>query len=387
MSYLTDSVNEYADKSRADLSCVPLDELPIQQVLYFDAPLDNQAVSYLQAIALRHGHQLSSNCARQLYASTAGDEGVQWTTSRLCTPASGPLHPATMLASVDKSRGAAKGVSLDLRHAIMQLQFLCLSEEWDDEQGKASFDTQGMLREQIEKAEHRSYGDATFSQPFERACEVSKEWSCLLSSKTLTLTPLSSDPTQVLEPDEYANSGNDVQGQGSVLLYKPKVKMEAIILPSVSAEERYLEALGPCSSKLDCMVQFDLERQRASSRVDELLTALFVHPSSRVPSWESVIDYSPLIGNMIQADDQDEAAHQARMTQLLKEAQNGSIDTAGSSLLKMGIRPSRHATRLLLQRGSDGLLAVSRREADFSRWILVDKHLFEAARESRLSAV
>ena len=333
---------------------------------------------YLQAMASKHGVQLSTSHAHQLYASTSGDAGTQWETSRLAVPASGPLHPSTMLASVDKHKGRGDAPALDLRQAVMQLQFASvLSENGELSGGQADSAIRGM-RAAIESAERRSFVDAVFCAPFERSSEVREELTSLHMRSPLTCTP-----DQVLEPDEYASCIDDVQGQGTILLFKPRLRMEAIALPTQRAEEQYREALVSHCAPSDELARFDEERQRASHRLDALLKALFVNPSSRVPSWESVVDYGPMIGNMIQADDEDEAAHQARLT-LLLEAQTGSLDTASSSLLKMGIRPSRTTTRLLLQRGSDGLIALGKRESDFSRWILIDSFLIQQARNSRL---
>lgn len=196
------------------------------------------------------------------------------------------------------------------------------------------------------------------------------------------------NPFQILESDSYLSSVSDVH-DGTVLLFKPRVKMEAITLPSVGREEEYEEILLRCDPDLHSFLEgYDKSRLKESSRVNELLDRIYINLSSRVPSWESVVDYSPLVGNMIKADDDEEAAHDLRITQILKEAQphqnQDKWESASASLLKMGIRPSRQSARVLLEKGSDGLLALGKREADFARWILVDEHILKAARQSRL---
>jgi hypothetical protein len=334
---------------------------------------------------------------------------LRWDASRLSIPASGPLHSSTIFTSVDKMcRGA--GPSFDFRQAIMQLQFLCqrtcgesrnnigqtswLRDSVDDALGKEAAITQShvSLRAAKSAAERRSFCDANLNRPFDRACEVSV-LSCTIGALPCQqLTPLSLR-LQILEPDGYASTHDDVVVQGTVLLFKPRVRLEAIVQPIVGREHEYREALLGRSDQVASTLEeegLDVKRLQESSRVDVMLRSLFVNPSSRMPCWEGVVDYAPMIGNMIQADDEEEAAHNGRLTSILQEArdhhhQNGWESEGASSLLEtMGIRPSRHSTRLLLERGSNGLLALGKREADFQRWICLDREIYEAARQRRL---
>jgi hypothetical protein len=325
------------------------------------------------------GHLLSRELTQQLYRRTAGDAKLQWDSSRLCVPSSGPLHPYTLLHNVEKSIGNVS--STDLRQAIMQLQFYCQRQVYlsGGAEGQIIWmqnsvpdvpkacSTRGAkfsksLRKCVEGAELESYCDAILNRPFDRQCEI-------------------------IEPDQYHNSSNDVQGQGSIMLFKPRVKMETVTLASLGREEEILRSLLGDEESKD-FDSFDERRLTASIRLNDLLNSVNVS-CGRVPSWESVVDYGSLISNMIQADDDEEAAHNARVTVLLQEAQQEqgtpNYESASRSLLKMGIRPSRHSTKLLLERGHDGLLALGKREADYSRWILVDRQILDAARRNRFT--
>ncbi|UZJ55337.1 hypothetical protein CBS101457_004657 [Exobasidium rhododendri] len=366
-----------------DLSCIPLEELPIQDVLVFESPSAAQTIPFLQTMALCQGHLLSPDPLEQLYNTTRGSPRSRWDVSRLIIPSDGPLHPSTVLTSVDKKSRCGES-SPDLRQAIMQLQFYCQREPshskdkqqrklWmrdtlDDtlKPGEKSTEVDLSIRDMIVTAERRSFCDAYLNSPFDRACEI-------------------------LEPDGYASSHDDVQGQGTVLLFKARVRLEALVHPSMGPEWDYQEALLSKTDSINStLVDMDKKRIQESARIDALLTSIFINPTSKVPSWESVVDYAPMVGNMIFADDEEEAAYNARIDFILQEAQQEQVDgdwswKSASLLQKIGIRPSRHSTRLLLEKGSDGLLALGKREADFHRWILVDEEKLEAARQNRLT--
>lgn len=143
-------------------------------------------------MGLCHGHMLSGDSLTRLYDGTKGDADLQWGLSRLSVPGSGPIHPSTLLTGVDKSQG--RDSSLDLRQAVMQLQYLCqrrLENMTKEEQARFVLNTldDGLegdqesqdkmkhkphtLREATIFGERRSYCDAYLSRPFDRACEVS----------------------------------------------------------------------------------------------------------------------------------------------------------------------------------------------------------------------
>lgn len=139
-------------------------------------------------MALCQGHLLSSEPVRHLYNGTMGDAQLQWECGRLSIPASGPLHPSTVLTSVEKSQ--RESTSLDLRQAIMQLQYLCQQRVdgssggveqvvWledtivDVQEPEPIFEDYNVaFKEEIAISERRSYVDAILSRPFDRACEV-----------------------------------------------------------------------------------------------------------------------------------------------------------------------------------------------------------------------
>lgn len=291
---------------------------------------------------------------------------------------------------------AAPEETYDLRQSIMQLHFSCHDERYSqkDELTADLRRTNGAgppetprMRSLITQAEHRSFADAHLTRPHDRAVEM-------------------------LEADQYQPSADDVQhGPGSVLLSKPLPAGDAQVLPMYGREEDFQQALMNDGSLLldrsidgaddkDNEDSIAYERRAGCSRqIDALLTALMVPSTSRIPRLEAVLDYAPLVRNMVRMDDAEEAAHEARIQAAILEVQaagsrvdmgddvqaTSAYQRASASLAKLGIRPSRHTTKMLLQRGGNGLLELTRRETDFCRWLLLDVALLDAVRCSRLS--
>lgn len=104
---------------------MPLDQLPIQEVLRFDPPSADIAVPYLQLVALAEGHALSKSSVEQLYSSTgclnAGADSL------LPPSSDGPLHPKIELCTTERksSLGPTLGATYDLRCAINHLHYWC----------------------------------------------------------------------------------------------------------------------------------------------------------------------------------------------------------------------------------------------------------------------
>lgn len=167
-----------------DISCIPQTTFPIQAILTYEAPKEDEAIAYLQLIAACQGHLLQRGPVQDLYRSTTGIAKDQCKTSQFTIPASGPLHLESSLTSLDKEQSTES--SPDLRQAIMQLQYLCQrgsrknsgevfqTDTIDDvtpakTESKTSRDS---FKEEIRRTERRSYCDALLEQPFERASEV-----------------------------------------------------------------------------------------------------------------------------------------------------------------------------------------------------------------------
>lgn len=122
MSWVPDGSSASAhDQHHADLSLLPLSELPIQTVLHFQAPLPALAVPYLQLVALAEGHMLDADEVENLYVATAAAEAA----APSYLPCDGPLHPDTSFANPDRASGDSGQVTYDLRHAIAQLSVWC----------------------------------------------------------------------------------------------------------------------------------------------------------------------------------------------------------------------------------------------------------------------
>lgn len=167
--------------------------------------------------------------------------------------------------------------------------------------------------------------------------------------------------------------------------------MEVTQLAMYGREEAYHHALlGRHDSAREA--DYDQRRWRESLRVTQLMDSLMLSEWFRMPSWISVVEFAPIVANMMQIDDDEQATYHARLSKTLNEIQdnfnaNGrqSLDSASNSLLQMGIRPSRHTMRILLERNGDGSLALSRTEIAPPRWFELDRDVLKAVRETRLA--
>lgn len=198
-----------------------------------------------------------------------------------------------------------------------------------------------------------------------------------------------------MEPDEYESDNiNNVQVQGAIILPKARVKLEVTTLASLSREDEFIQALlGIEDEFFFDRHLYDRLRHRESSRIDTLMRRLcpgdfYLNLSPHC----SVIETAPMIGNMVEVDDDEQATYQTRLTQVLGDIQqnlseNGKegLDSASKSLLQIGIRPSRHTLRILLERGGDGSLALSKREIAPCRWIQLDNDMLSDIRHNRLA--
>lgn len=197
---------------------------------------------------------------------------------------------------------------------------------------------------------------------------------------------------QILEPDEYESDNiNNVQVQGPTILPKARVKMEVTTLASSSREEDFIEALlGNDDISLFDHGTYNQLRFMESERIINLMKRLSPGDFNLSLS-HSLIETAPVIGNMVKVDDDEQATHQTRLSQALGEIhqnlrENGKdgLDFASKSLMQMGIRPSRHVLRILLERGGDGTLALSKREVAPYRWIQLDDNILQDIRDHRL---
>lgn len=127
-------------------------------------------------MASSDGHHLPNGLEQRLYQSTIGEQTAQDNLLQWTLPTSGPVNHGTSLSSVDKATGTKS--SLDLRQAIMQLQYFCKGDLTDGSAFESSSlatrsRQSGHLRTAIDDAELRSFCDAVLIRPFERASEVS----------------------------------------------------------------------------------------------------------------------------------------------------------------------------------------------------------------------
>lgn len=174
-------------------------------------------------------------------------------------------------------------------------------------------------------------------------------------------------------------------------LYKPRPRGDQVALPEYGREHEYRAALGnvPSGERARDTSHYQRRRLETSSAIDTVLAKLSIIPQSRIPSSEAVSDYAPLIYRMVHIDDDEEAAHRAHFDQVLEEARKlragpstdeAAWTAASAGLARMGIRPSRQSSRLLLQRDDEGQLQLGLRESDFSRWLLLDDEMLSHAR-------
>lgn len=150
----------------ADLSTIPLDDLPLQAILRFAMPASHIAVPYLQLVALYEGHQISAPLVADMYTNRAGAIEDLERDEELLIADKGPLHPRL---SVN-----VHGSKLDLRQALLQLQFACEGAiTRSDPTRPLTAPSSNALRPCIAASEHRSSADAILARPHSRALEVS----------------------------------------------------------------------------------------------------------------------------------------------------------------------------------------------------------------------
>jgi hypothetical protein len=167
--------------------------------------------------------------------------------------------------------------------------------------------------------------------------------------------------------------------------------MEVTELAMYGREEAYHHALLDHQDLLS-ELDYDQCRWDESQRVEKLMDSLMLSEWFRMPPWVPVVDFAPLVANMMQVDDDEQETYQARLSKTLNDIQDNfnasgkqSLDSASNSLMQMGIRPSRHTMRILLERNGDGSLALSRTEIAPPRWFELDRDVMQAARDSRLA--
>lgn len=170
--------------------------------------------------------------------------------------------------------------------------------------------------------------------------------------------------------------------------------METSTLAEYGREEEYQSALIGEGALHPPIKSHTRKRVEYSALLLNLMKKLHVSAHHQVPSLAIVTDYAPIVDNMIKVDDVEQQAYQTHLLQAVQEVNSNrqspneddtdSLKTARFSLLQMGIRPSRQSTRMLLERGSDGLLALARKESAPCRWITLEEDLLDKIRQNRI---
>jgi hypothetical protein len=353
-----------------DLGAIPLADLPVQRVLHFKAAALQDAVRYIQLVADEHGVTVGSATAGLLYDDKPRlSEHVHHDEDLRVQPHS-TLHANTVLGYSLEDR-------CDLRQSLMQLQFLCAlpnqvktlyQDTVQDAELKCS------LLKPIQAAECRSAGDVISTRSHARSAEA-------------------------LEPDQYGSSSDDVQLPATALR-KNTPNGNEIALADYGREGEFADALmlPQCGTdqELGSRISYHQRRLQISKAIDGLCDELEMPLQLRPPSVaEATWDYMGVIHKMVKFDDAEESAHKFHVAQLLDEARkvqqasvtesNGiggsTMATAAASLARIGIRPSRQSSRLLLQRDENGILQLGRKEADFFRYISLADDLLAEARQ------
>ncbi|KAK0544478.1 hypothetical protein OC845_005577 [Tilletia horrida] len=309
-----------------DLSSIPIADLPLQTTLRFISASVDEAVPYLQLVALQEGHILSPKDTARIYESTTSSLKLEASLWLAGLSSSGLVHASapSSLYGIEKSCSVGSAVqALDLRQALLEMQFWCSTPT------VAGGETAKWYATSLRSADHHAKARGE-SRPDEVDLATIGKVLDALSYADATLRPPFVDMIETHEPDAYneriasATSLRDqLLNEEAHMLLKQGRKDEEQELADCGVQ--LASELQDACSKLcaetwtsantgsDQQSTFE-RRVRYTQALSKLVDdqegrSVVTNPSYILMPDSLVVDYAPYLRAMVQVDDAEAAQH------------------------------------------------------------------------------